>query len=381
MQRSLPRISQGLSARSQPHTRNMKKLIYLASPYTSTHEAVIERRVKQTQFAAAELIEAGHLIFSPIVHSHPLSEHISFDSTNTPGAMSQWMYYDKAMIDKADEVWVLCLDGWDESLGVEVEIEHALKQDKPVHFVSYPELKITRGSETRHAAGSFYSPQSTGEPPAKKFAPETHTVYAGVCALCKTAAIPKEQWACWSCYHRYFTDVYPTKTCLAEGCPEHDVKAVPQSTGERIDRKICVICGESVPDGRYCDCKAHLDAARFSLSEQANSLPDDAAERNSYPMADGLLYYFPNALAEVSKISKAGNEQHNPGQPLHWSRGKSTDHANKIIRHLIDAGREDEGSIAHAANCAWRALALLQEKIEKVRGVPLPKNAWVDSND
>lgn len=312
MQRSLPRISQDLVARSQPPTRITKKLIYLASPYTSTHEAVIERRVKQTQFAAAELIEAGHLIFSPVVHSHPLSEHISFDSTNTPGAMSEWMDYDKAMIDKADEVWVLCLDGWDESLGVEAEIEHARKQDKPVHFVSYPELKITRGSETRYGAGSFYS---------------------------------------------------------------------PQSTGERIDWKFCVISGGSVLEGRYCDCKDHLDAARFSLSEQVDSLPDDAEERNSYPMADGLLYYFPNALAEVSKISKAGNEQHNPGQPMHWSRGKSTDHANKIIRHLIDAGREDEGSIAHAANCAWRALALLQEKIEKVRGVPLPKNAWVDSND
>ena len=201
--------------------------------------------------------------------------------------------------------------------------------------MSYPELKITRGSETRHAAGSFYSPQSTGEPPAKKFAPETHTVYAGNCALCKTAAIPKEQWACWRCFHEY--SLYP---CHAKGCPEHDVEAAP-----------------------------------------VNSLPDDAEERNSYPMADGLLYYFPNALAEVSKISKAGNEQHNPGQPIHWSRGKATDHANKIIRHLIDAGREDEGSIAHAANCAWRALALLQEKIEKVRGVPLPKNVWVDSND
>jgi hypothetical protein len=52
-----------------------------------------------------------------------------------------------------------------------------------------------------------------------------------------------------------------------------------------------------------------------------------------YPMADGCLDYFPNALAEVSRISYAGNQKHNPGEPMHWSRGKSTDHRNKIIRH------------------------------------------------
>lgn len=92
-------------------------------------------------------------------------------------------------------------------------------------------------------------------------------------------------------------------------------------------------------------------------------------------MAEGLLWYFPNALAEVARVSKAGNDQHNPGQPMHHARGKSMDHADCILRHLVDAGTKDTDGLRHSAKVAWRALALLQEEIERAEGVPLPRNA------
>lgn len=104
-------------------------------------------------------------------------------------------------------------------------------------------------------------------------------------------------------------------------------------------------------------------------------LPTSADERNDYPMADGLLYYFPAALAEVARVSKVGNEQHNAGQPMHWARNKSTDHANKIIRHQLDAGTLDSDGQRHSAKVAWRALAQLQEELERDAGAPLPRNA------
>ena len=105
------------------------------------------------------------------------------------------------------------------------------------------------------------------------------------------------------------------------------------------------------------------------------TLPTDPMARGEFPMADGLLYYFPAALAAVSRVSKIGNDQHNPGQPMHWARGKSTDHANKIIRHLVDAGTLDSDGTRHTAKVAWRALALLQEELEQEEGAPLPRNA------
>jgi hypothetical protein len=96
--------------------------------------------------------------------------------------------------------------------------------------------------------------------------------------------------------------------------------------------------------------------------------PSDPTERKARPITSGVLDYFPLALAEVARISKAGNDQHNPGQPLHWARGKSSDHADCIARHLIQRGAIDSDGQRHSAKLAWRALALLQEEIEAEAG-------------
>jgi hypothetical protein len=93
-------------------------------------------------------------------------------------------------------------------------------------------------------------------------------------------------------------------------------------------------------------------------------LPTDPAARKAIPIVTGVLDYFPLALAAVAECSRAGNEQHNPGQPLHWAKEKSTDHADTLGRHLIERGTRDTDGIRHSAKVAWRALALLETEIE-----------------
>lgn len=93
-------------------------------------------------------------------------------------------------------------------------------------------------------------------------------------------------------------------------------------------------------------------------------LPTAAPDRKTYPIATGCLDYFPDALAAVANLSHIGNLQHNPGQPLHWAREKSTDHADCLIRHFIQRGTRDTDGVRHSAKVAWRALALLQLEIE-----------------
>ena len=104
-------------------------------------------------------------------------------------------------------------------------------------------------------------------------------------------------------------------------------------------------------------------------------LSEDKQERKDTPICSGVLDYFPDALAAVARVSKAGNDQHNPGQPLHWARGKSTDHADCIIRHLMDRGNLDTDGQLHSAKTAWRALALLQEEIEKLDNLPYSRGS------
>lgn len=108
---------------------------------------------------------------------------------------------------------------------------------------------------------------------------------------------------------------------------------------------------------------------------QTNQLPADSAARKNIPLARGLLDYFPAALAAVAEVSRAGNEKHNPGEELHHARGKSSDHADCILRHLTDRGEIDpDDGQRHSAKVAWRALALLQEELEAA-GAPLARGA------
>lgn len=95
--------------------------------------------------------------------------------------------------------------------------------------------------------------------------------------------------------------------------------------------------------------------------------PEDSAARKTYPVYSGLIQYFPSALAAVANHSYVSNEQHNPGQPLHWARGKSPDEADALLRHLME--RDYVGM-------AWRALALLQKHLE-ANGAPIAPGARI----
>jgi hypothetical protein len=98
----------------------------------------------------------------------------------------------------------------------------------------------------------------------------------------------------------------------------------------------------------------------------------DSAKRKGMPLFGGFLMYFPDAALAVAEHSRKANDKHNPGEPLHWSKNKSKDHADCVARHLIDIGEDwdaidpEFGSL-HAVALAWRAMALAQIVIEAKR--------------
>jgi hypothetical protein len=106
------------------------------------------------------------------------------------------------------------------------------------------------------------------------------------------------------------------------------------------------------------------------------SLPKDAAERKTFPVASGVIDYFPDALVAVAEVSRVGNEQHNPGKPLFWDRSKSGDESDALMRHFLERYDVDTDGMLHAAKVAWRALAFLQKLIESRR-----MNAVLDKAD
>ncbi len=91
-------------------------------------------------------------------------------------------------------------------------------------------------------------------------------------------------------------------------------------------------------------------------------LPTDQDKRKTYPLDRGLFRYFPDALAAVSNRSYEGAKQYGQDE-MHWDRTKSPDHGDSILRHFMDTLDRDE--VDDYAALAWRALALLQVRLER----------------
>ncbi len=107
-----------------------------------------------------------------------------------------------------------------------------------------------------------------------------------------------------------------------------------------------------------------------------SGLPTDDKNRKALPLWTFLMEYFPDVFVEVCRMAVVCNDQHNPGQRLHWARDKSKDQMNTAFRHMFDYGRGvhiDTDGTYHLAKAIWRLSAQLQLDIEASR-TPLEKS-------
>lgn len=102
------------------------KVLYLASPYSHPDPAVRQQRYEQVLEATRLLMLHGHLVWAPIVYTHHLAE------AGLPTDWGFWEAFDRAMLSRCDALWVLALDGWLESKGVDEEIGAAWDMRIPV---------------------------------------------------------------------------------------------------------------------------------------------------------------------------------------------------------------------------------------------------------
>lgn len=149
-----------------------------------------------------------------------------------------------------------------------------------------------------------------------------------------------------------------------------------KSKGANLEKLLAELTGIPCFDAETGEVVMETVVEKVTQTAPRQTMPKDSIERKNVPLATGVIDYFPAALAAVARLSKYGNDKHNPGEPLHWARGKSTDHADCIARHLVDRGIIDPDSgLSHTVEIAWRALALLQEE-EESRGAPRARGAY-----
>lgn len=109
------------------------KLIYVASPYTHPDNTVQEWRFLSVAIVTGWLMNhyQDKSFYSPITHTHPIAIHCKL-----PGHWEFWKQFDEVMISRSDEIWVLCIDGWETSKGIQGELEIAKEFGLPVKFIT-----------------------------------------------------------------------------------------------------------------------------------------------------------------------------------------------------------------------------------------------------
>lgn len=118
--------------------------IYLACPYSHDDPKVREERFKMVNCMAGILMQEGNVVFSPISHTHPIAE-----ARCLPKGWEFWRGQDLPFIEWCDELHVLMLEGWTESVGVQAEINMAENTGKFVAFIipAYQIRELVRESE------------------------------------------------------------------------------------------------------------------------------------------------------------------------------------------------------------------------------------------
>jgi hypothetical protein len=109
----------------------MHKLIYVAQPYSHNNPKTIRSRVR----SGAEYISL-HLncpddtvYYSPVCHGETV-----YQLGNAGSDYKVWRAHSIGMLSLASEVHVLCLPGWQISVGVADEISYANKNGIPVRY-------------------------------------------------------------------------------------------------------------------------------------------------------------------------------------------------------------------------------------------------------
>jgi hypothetical protein len=122
-------------------------LVYLAVPYSHPSASIRQERFERVNEVAARMMQDGIAVFSPISHSHPIEMHMN----GVKLCWEFWQNQDLPILKACDELWVLTIDGWLESVGVTGEIEHAEALGIPIRYITFEEYRDATIAEVESA--------------------------------------------------------------------------------------------------------------------------------------------------------------------------------------------------------------------------------------
>lgn len=116
--------------------RTKAEIVYLSCPFCHSDPLICEERVMKANKFASSLMREGIIVFCPLIHN------VSILKYGLPVGWDYWEQFNKAFINKCDRLYVLKLDGWEKSVGVQAEVGIARSLRIPIEYFSLPKLSV-----------------------------------------------------------------------------------------------------------------------------------------------------------------------------------------------------------------------------------------------
>jgi len=118
-----------------------RKVIFISVPYTDEDPEVVDFRVRTAQAYFMHLLEQGHTPISPVVAGH-FMVHLKKPT------LENWIGYCNACIAASDELHLLDVPGYTESVGCGFEVKEIEKHNRNHYLIDHQTFEVITVSGT-----------------------------------------------------------------------------------------------------------------------------------------------------------------------------------------------------------------------------------------
>lgn len=111
----------------------MSQLVFISSPYSHPNPEVKVQRTKDVAKMVAKLMHHDIFGLSPVLYGLSIIQH----GMELPDDWQFWAKYCHEYMKACQKVYIIAMEGWAESVGVQGEIEEAIKQNKEVFVIEF----------------------------------------------------------------------------------------------------------------------------------------------------------------------------------------------------------------------------------------------------
>lgn len=107
------------------------KILYIACPYTDDDPNIQLKRVALATKVAGIYVARGHIVYSPLTHTHLIDGTIPMLDKPT---YDWWLKFNQPFMEICNEMIIIQTKGWDKSTGIAEERAYFKRANKPISF-------------------------------------------------------------------------------------------------------------------------------------------------------------------------------------------------------------------------------------------------------